>query len=403
MGVNNRQRRAEKQRKAERERRRRQQARGDREQPQEDFAAAYEMVDRQVRWTLRVLSTPKQSEKQLLAQAGMLMRAVSRQPGALLDMVLADRLTHVVDHVRSHGWDADDLEQLVARNAGRQHLGVLRAALTGELPIRLESARQLASALAVALQLGRAPLLSGSLGASRPAHRTDDHPKLAQVRALLAKAESTEFEAEAEALTAKAQELVARYSLDRLLAQGSGPTTSGDDLAVRRIWIDPPYVGAKLTLVHQVSLANRCRAAAAASLGYSVVVGAPTDLAAVEMLVTSLLVQADVAMLHQGSRVGRAGRSRTRAFRQSFLTAFAVRIGERLEQVAKEAVAAEDTGGLLPVLRDHESRVGDAFDAVIPHTTGRSTSVTDGEGWAAGHAAADLAQLDVNDKLQSPL
>ncbi|HEX6148879.1 MAG TPA: DUF2786 domain-containing protein, partial [Nocardioides sp.] len=66
-----------------------------------------------------------------------------------------------------------------------------------------------------------------------------------------------------------------------------------------------------------------------------------------------------------------------------------------------DAVAAEDTGGLLPVLRDHEARVDDAFDAVVPHTTRRSTSATDGEGWAAGHAAADLAQLDVNGQLRS--
>ncbi len=362
---------------------------------------AYEMVDHEVMWILRVLATYKHTEGHLLARADSLLRAVSTHPRAALGVVLADRLTHLADHLRSHGWDAGDLEQLVARNAGPQHLGVLRSVLRRELPIRLDSVERLASALAVALQLGRAPLLSGSLGASRPADRSDDHPKLAQVRALLAKAESTEFEAEAEALTAKAQELIARYSLDRLLAQQSGTTTSGDDLTVRRIWIDPPYVGAKLTLVHQVSLANRCRAAAAASLGYSVVVGAPTDLAAVEMLVTSLLVQADVAMLRQGSRVDRAGRSRTRAFRQSFLTAFAVRIGERLEQVAQDAVAAEDTSVLLPALRDHQSKVDDAFDAVVPHTMGRSTSVTDGEGWAAGHAAADLAQLDVNDQLRA--
>jgi hypothetical protein len=45
--------------------------------------------------------------------------------------------------------------------------------------------------------------------------------------------------------------------------------------------------------------------------------------------------------------------------------------------------------------------VDDAFDAVVPHTTGSSSSATDGEGWAAGHAAADLAQLDVNGRLRA--
>jgi hypothetical protein len=79
----------------------------------------------------------------------------------------------------------------------------------------------------------------------------------------------------------------------------------------------------------------------------------------------------------------------------------AVRIGERLEQVSKDAAEAGDAGGLLPVLRDHQARVDDAFDAVVPHTTGSSSSATDGEGWAAGHAAADLAQLDVTGRLRA--
>ncbi|WP_017570470.1 DUF2786 domain-containing protein, partial [Nocardiopsis halotolerans] len=44
-----------------------------------------------------------------------------------------------------------------------------------------------------------------------------DQGKLARVRALLAKAESTEFPSEAEALSARAQELMARHSIDRAL------------------------------------------------------------------------------------------------------------------------------------------------------------------------------------------
>src|SRR5438045_2689314 len=44
-----------------------------------------------------------------------------------------------------------------------------------------------------------------------------DDRMLAKVRALLAKAESTEFTDEADALTAKAQELMTRYSIDRAL------------------------------------------------------------------------------------------------------------------------------------------------------------------------------------------
>jgi hypothetical protein len=36
---------------------------------------------------------------------------------------------------------------------------------------------------------------------------------------------------------------------------------------------------------------------------------------------------------------------------------------------------------------------------MVPHTVGRPTSINHAEGWEAGHAAADLALLDVHGKL----
>jgi len=168
---------------------------------------------------------------------------------------------------------------------------------------------------------------------------------------------------------------------------------------IRRIWLDAPYVRAKAALVAAVADANRCRAAASDQFRFSILVGDPADLDAVELLVTSLLVQADTAMLRLGRRSDRYGTSRTRSFRSSFLFAYAARIGERLRAATDGAVAAEGGGGLLPVLRDHEQRVTDAFDAMVPHTTGKGVSIGNDEGWYAGRAAADLALLDVHGKL----
>ena len=82
---------------------------------------------------------------------------------------------------------------------------------------------------------------------------------LDKIRSLLAKAESTEFEPEAEAFTAKAQELMARYRIDRaVLAAG----TAGDrkEPAARRVAVHDPYASAKATLLSQVADANGCRA-----------------------------------------------------------------------------------------------------------------------------------------------
>jgi hypothetical protein len=69
----------------------------------------------------------------------------------------------------------------------------------------------------------------------------------------------------------------------------------------------------------------------------SKVVGFQADLDAVELLFTSLLVQANAAMLQAGAKRDAYGQSRTRAFHQSFLIAYATRIGERLSQATEHA------------------------------------------------------------------
>lgn len=219
------------------------------------------------------------------------------------------------------------------------------------------------------------------------------------MHALLAKAESTQYDEEAEALSAKAQELISRYALEQLMAAERSQTSSGvPEVEVRRLWIDPPYVGAKARLVHAVASANRCQAASTEALAFCTVVGSPTDLDAVELLVTSLLVQASAAMTRHGSRVSVAGRSRTRSFRHSFLVAYAQRIGERLCAVTEE-VATDSSGALLPVLRGQEARVAEAFDAMVPHRLQAAPTVSNADGWYAGRAAADLATLSIEGRL----
>jgi Protein of unknown function (DUF2786) len=224
---------------------------------------------------------------------------------------------------------------------------------------------------------------------------------LDKVRALLAKAESTSFAEEAEALTAKAQQLMARHSIDEaLLAAREG---SRDQPAGCRVGIDNPYEAAKATLLDVVASANRCRSVWAKNLGFATIIGFQPDLDAVELLYTSLLVQATAAMMQAGSRQDGAGRSRTRSFRQSFLTSFAVRIGQRLtaatEEASAQAAAEAGEGRLLPVLAARDDSVRDATTTMFPEIVSRAVSATDGEGWAFGRAAADLASLHARDEV----
>ena len=218
---------------------------------------------------------------------------------------------------------------------------------------------------------------------------------LARIRRLLAKAEATEFPDEAEALSGKAQELMAKFSLDSALVDAE--VEIPDDSAGRRLWVDTPYVSAKAQLVGAVASANRCRTVVIDNLAVVTIVGAELDLQLTEILSTSLLVQANRAMLAAGKHIGHRGESRTRSFRQSFLMAYAQRIGERLEAstaATQAAVPEADAGRLLPVLAKREEQVDALFTRLFPTTTTRRTRITNGAGWNAGLTAADQAQLD---------
>lgn len=163
---------------------------------------------------------------------------------------------------------------------------------------------------------------------------------LTRIRALLAKAEATGFPEEAEALSAKAQELMARHSIDEALL--AARTHAKDAPGACRIGVEPPYETAKAVLLDAVAGANRCRAVWNDALCFSTVVGFEPDLEAVELLYTSLLVQATAAMTKAEAAQRAGGRKRTKTFRQSFLAAYAHRIGDRLAAVAEEQVTATE-------------------------------------------------------------
>ncbi|MEU8634290.1 DUF2786 domain-containing protein [Amycolatopsis sp. NPDC048633] len=219
-------------------------------------------------------------------------------------------------------------------------------------------------------------------GTAAPARHTVDEKKLSRVRALLAKAESSSFPEEAEALSAKAQELMTRHALDRVLVE-AGPELP----ASRRIWLDTPYVDAKSLLVHVVARANRCRAVYDSRWDFVTVVGDEDDLDAVALLTTSLLVQATRAMIADPA-------GRDRAFRKSFLVSYATRIGERLDQAAEATIAeSPDPDRLLPVLASHDLAVESAFTTLFPAVVSKSVTVRSHEGWHAGRSAADRARL----------
>ncbi|MEU8441436.1 DUF2786 domain-containing protein [Streptomyces microflavus] len=229
---------------------------------------------------------------------------------------------------------------------------------------------------------------------------------LTRIRALLAKAEATGFPEEAEALTSKAQELMARHSIDEALI--AARTRSTETPGACRIGVEPPYESAKAILLDAVASANRCRAVWNGDLGFSTVVGFEADLDAVELLFTSLLVQGTAAMTRAEAGQRASGRKRTKTFRQSFLMAYAQRLGSRLADTTERATAAADTdtetetgagttegtSGLLPVLAARDVAVTETAERMFPRTTTtRVRGATDLDGWNHGTEAADRARM----------
>lgn len=222
---------------------------------------------------------------------------------------------------------------------------------------------------------------------------------LGRIRALLAKAEATTFPEEAEALSAKAQELMARHTVDAaLLAVKSG---SAQIPGACRIGVEAPYEEAKAVLLDAVASANRCRSVWNSAYEFSTVVGFESDLEAVELLYTSLLVQGTAAMTRAeaGQRAG--GRKRTKTFRQSFLLAYASRLGQRLAETAEHTVAdtVAEAPDNLPALVARDVAVTSRAEEMFPRTTTtRLRGATDLAGWEDGTAAADRAHMANTDR-----
>jgi hypothetical protein len=223
---------------------------------------------------------------------------------------------------------------------------------------------------------------------------TDLDPKtLDRVRKLLAKAEHPATPPhEAEAFSAKASALMARYAIDQALLEAAGGTRS--EPAVRQIDVDPPYALPRAVLLDRVARAHRVRVVigpdAPSGARQCTLVGFAVDLDVVEVLFTSLLLQASTAMLAASRQ-----HPRPKAFRRAFLLGYAETIGSRLAAVREETDAEAETTqtGTALVLASRSADVDAEFARRFPHLRSLRMTTSSGGGLAAGRAAGARADL----------
>jgi hypothetical protein len=311
--------------------------------------------------------------------------------GAPVGPVLDRRFAAAVAAAVSLGWRDDEVRRIVAKLGGADAGRALSSPVVDAWRSRVGARRAVPACVRALQLLARLPAPPGGAYQAAPAAGAEA-AVLERVRALLAKAESTTFPAEAEALTAKAQELMARHAIDAVVVAGGSASGA---VGSRRFVVDDPYARAKVQLLTEVATASSCRAVWSQGLGIVTVFGHAGDLDAVDLLHTSLLVQASAAM-QVAATGGPGSRHRSRGFRNAFLLGFATRIGERLREASARAVAeaARDHGsGLLPVLASRAEAVDTAVQDACPDLVSRRVSASDGRGWAAGSAAARRADL----------
>jgi len=246
-----------------------------------------------------------------------------------------------------------------------------------------------------------------------------DQNILRRVRALLAKAESTSFAQEAAALTAKANQLMAAHAISRAMAEDNAVDGPPGRVVNVRIVIEAPYAKEKLRLLAAVAAPNRCRTVMGVggdvlqemrsdpeamrqlvqAGAIATVFGYETDIEIVQVLYTSLLVQAVNTMLSHGSMVDIDGTNRTRSFRHSFLVGFASTVADRLEQANGLATQQADNDNscsrptVLPVLAARKEQVDEAVAEMFPTLGRMRTTYSNHDGLAAGQSAGSVADV----------
>jgi hypothetical protein len=220
---------------------------------------------------------------------------------------------------------------------------------------------------------------------------------LARVRKLLAKAEDAGVTpAEAQALTAKAAELMAKYGIDRALLAAERPET--DHPADRVIDVDNPWARVQAHLLCGLASAMRCQCVILPRTGPGSrihVFGFSSDIERADVLYTSLLIQ-----MWQGLATAQvpAWSRNPRAWRRSWLLGFATAVVSRVRaaesRAASQATApsAADGSRTALVLADRRLVIRRNIEQAYPIT--RKSRVTySGSGYGAGYSEGQRADI----------
>ena len=218
---------------------------------------------------------------------------------------------------------------------------------------------------------------------------------LDRVRKLLAKAEAEGVTPpEAEALTAKAAELMARYGIDRARLAASRPDT--DRPSSRIIDIANPWAQVRAHLLAGLAGAMRCQCVllSATKPGARIhVFGYASDLERADILYTSLLLQMARGLTMAVVPAGVSVRAWRRSWLLGFVTAVITRVKSAEDRAAASAQGETQAGpSTALVLADRAVVIRRQLEQTYPVT--RRTRITySGRGYSAGYTQGQQADI----------
>ena len=224
-----------------------------------------------------------------------------------------------------------------------------------------------------------------------------DTALLERVRKLLAKAEADGVTpAEAEAFTAKAAELMARYGIDRALLAAAQPQT--DRPASKIIDVANPWSQVKAHLLGGLASALRCACVQLRGTGTGArihVFGYASDLERAELLYTSLLIQMGHGLAAAGVPAATRG---VRAYRRSWLLGFTSAVVARVRAAEDRAAASAPSEPVTGkstalVLADRALVVRRECEQAYPVTRKMRVTYT-GTGYRDGYTEGQRADVD---------
>jgi hypothetical protein len=229
-----------------------------------------------------------------------------------------------------------------------------------------------------------------------------------KISKLLAKAESTNSDAEAEALVAKAQEWMTEYAIDEAMIDAARGLESAEKVVEAQIVYRGIFRVASFDIGKVLCKPNDCRHLI--SNGHNTttlyVVGFESDVARVKMLDASVQIQAHGALLRWGREPEQVEAKRILSgmqwykSRREFLFGFAngleAQLAKARGKAVKTAQAKQSSGpsdSVELVLRDKKARVDDWVDQSYGELRNVSRRYSSGGHGArsAGHAAGQRA------------